>query len=306
MRALAVVFSVVLALLVSAAPAGAARDRTSPTTPTNLRVTALTDTSVSLAWDAASTKQSNWWYCVQHNFTGCVRVDPPSTTHTRPLQIPGKTYTFSVYAVDVNGNRSGNSNAVTVSTPADTTPPSPAPVLSLVAVYPTRISLSWTSSKDNVGQVFYTLTKDGVAMNPGAINYRQTTLLDVAPATSHTFQVIATDTSGNAVHSNVLSVTTPPATDTVAPTAPANLTLNPNSSSPEIWLDWTTSTDDADPPGLILYDVYQNGVFAEHGSIGAGETIVYCDFTGPTEVVVRAVDTSGNVSGPSNAITFDC
>ncbi|MGH3862847.1 hypothetical protein [Actinokineospora sp.] len=87
---------------------------------------------------------------------------------------------------------------------------------------------------------------------------------------------------------------------------PTNLTLNPNSGSPEIWLDWTTSTDDTDPPNLILYDVYQNGVFAEHGSIGAGETIVSCDFTGPTDVVARAVDTSGNVSGPSNAITFDC
>jgi len=66
------------------------------------------------------------------------------------------------------------------------------------------------------------------------------------------------------------------------------------------------ATDDTDTPNLILYDVHQNGVFAEHGSIGAGETIVYCDFTGTTEVVVRAVDTSGTVSGPSNAITFDC
>lgn len=75
---------------------------------------------------------------------------------------------------------------------------------------------------------------------------------------------------------------------------------------PEIWLDWAPSTDNTDTPNLIRYDVCQNGVSAEHGSIGAGETIVYCVASGPAEVVVRAVDTSGYVSGPRNAITFDC
>ncbi|HVK21261.1 MAG TPA: fibronectin type III domain-containing protein [Actinokineospora sp.] len=306
MRALAVLAAVVLALFVPVAQAGAAPSRTSPTAPTNLRVTALTDTSVSLAWDAASSKQSNWWYCVQRDFSGCVRVDPPTTTHTRPLMIPATTYRFSVYAVDVNGNRSANSNSVTVTTPADTTPPSPVPVLGLVAVYPTRISLSWTSSKDNISQVWYSLIMDGTPLTVDQIGVGSSTLVDVAPATTHTFQVTARDASGNTVRSNVLTVTTPPVTDTVAPTAPTNLTLSPESGAPEIWLDWTTSTDNADSPNQIMYDVYQNGVFAEHGIIGAGETVVYCVASGPTVVDVRAVDTSGNVSGPSNAITVDC
>ncbi|WP_436498701.1 fibronectin type III domain-containing protein [Actinokineospora sp. HUAS TT18] len=306
MRALAIVVAVVLALFVPAAQAGATRGGTPPTTPTNLRITALTDTSVTLAWDAASSKQSTWWYCVQHNFTGCVRVDPPNTTHTRPLMLPGHTYTFSVYAVDSSGKRSADSNAVTVTTPADTTPPSPAPILNLVAVHPMRISLSWTRSKDNISQVTYTLFKDGVAISPGHIGFESITLLDIAPESTHTFQVTARDMSGNSVQSDVLTVTTPAATDTVPPTAPTNLTLSPSAGSPEIWLEWTPSTDNADPQNQIMYDVYLNGVFAEHGAIGGDNTIVYCETSGPTEVVLRAVDTSGNVSGPSNAIIFDC
>ncbi|GAA4411127.1 hypothetical protein GCM10023148_03320 [Actinokineospora soli] len=302
MRSQAILLSALLTLLLPV-PAGAG---TAPKAPTNLRVTALTDTSVTLAWDAASSKQSNWWYCVQHNSTGCMRVDPPTTTVTRPLGIPATTYTFSVYAIDANGNRSASSNAVTVSTPADTTPPSPAPVLTLTAVHPMRVSLAWTSARDNVSQVFYTLSMDGVPVSANQLGLGSSTLLDLAPESTHTFQVTAKDSSGNAVHSNVLTVTTPAATDTVAPSAPTNLTLSPESSSPEIWLDWTPSTDNADTQDLILYDVYQNGVFDEHASIGAGETIVYCAASGPTEVVVRAVDTSGNASPPSNPITFDC
>ncbi|RZS44888.1 hypothetical protein EV193_101768 [Herbihabitans rhizosphaerae] len=306
MRGSTIVVAIALSLLVSAAPAGAVRDRSAPGTPTNLRVTALTETSVSLAWDPARDNSSNWWYCVQHNFSGCIGVDPPKTTLTRPLLIPDHTYTLSVYAIDANGNRSGDSNAVTVTTPPDTTPPSPAPVLSLVAVRPTRISLNWTSSKDDISQVFHTLEMDGAPVTSGQIGLGAYTLLDVVPGSTHTFQVTAKDASDNAVRSNVLTVTTPPVTETVPPTAPTNLTLSSESGAPEIWLDWTPSTDNADAPNLILYDVYLNGVFAEHGIIGGDETIVYCVAGGPTKVELRAVDTSGNVSGPSNAIMFDC
>lgn len=55
-----------------------------------------------------------------------------------------------------------------------------------------------------------------------------------------------------------------------------------------------------------MYDVFLNGVHEEHMSIGAGDGIVYCVNSGPTTVVLRAVDTSGNVSEPSNSIVFDC
>jgi hypothetical protein len=47
----------------------------------------------------------------------------------------------------------------------------------------------------------------------------------------------------------------------------------------------------------------------DDGVIGSGGTIAYCRTAagaGPTEIVVRAVDTSGNESAPSNVAHFDC
>ena len=46
--------ALIIGTLAIAAPAGAARDRRAPTTPANMRITAATTTSVSLAWDAST------------------------------------------------------------------------------------------------------------------------------------------------------------------------------------------------------------------------------------------------------------
>jgi chitodextrinase len=295
----------VLGIAIGATVAGAARDRTPPTTPANLRITATGPTSISLAWDRSTDNSRNFWYCVQQGSSGCFRVDPPQTTFTRSGLAPDRTYTFSVYAIDAVGNRSGNSNSVSYTTPPDTTPPSPAPVLTATSVLPTRISLSWTASVDNVSQVYYTLFLDGNEYFGGEIGVRERTILDLSPSTTYAFKITASDVSGNTVESNLLSVTTPAVTDTEAPTVPTNLRLSSESSPPEIWLDWDQSTDNTDPQSQILYDVYINGEL-DHAALGRGDTITYCVAPGPNAIVVRAVDSSGNMSGPSNEIVFDC
>ena len=273
------------------------------TAPTNLRITGSSTYGISLAWDAAKGGSSTWWYCVQVDGAGCYRVDPPATTFTRSGLMPGRTTTWTVIVVNANGNRSAPSNAVTFTTPPDTTPPSPAPSLSPVAVYPTRISVTWTASKDDTSQVSYTLWYDGVPQSSA-------TILHVAPETAHQLRVTASDAFGNTASSNVLSVTTPGVTDTLAPTAPTNVTLGPESTSPEAWLSWTQSTDDSDPQSLILYEIYFDGVInpVNDGNIGYPAAVAYCppDASGPMTIVVRAVDTSGNSSGPSNEVHFTC
>jgi hypothetical protein len=292
-------------VLAAAVLVGTAAARGGPSTPTNLRITGSTDTSVSLAWDA-SRGSSNFWYCVQRNASGCVRVDPPRTTMTWPNLPPNTTSTFSVYAISSAGHRSGNSNSVTYTTPPDTTPPSPTPQLTLTSVRPTYFSVTWSPSTDNVSQVFYTLFVDGAPQFSGAIGVRSWVILDRTPETTYLVRVRAADASGNFVESDTVAVTTPAVTDHEAPTAPTNFTLSPESSPPEIWTDWTQSTDNVDPQSDILYDVYFNGVFVEHAALGGGSTITYCLDPGPTVVTLKAVDSSGNVSGPSNEIVFDC
>jgi len=293
-----------LGLLLYVSPAAAARDRTAPTSPTNLRITATTPTSISLAWNASS-DSGTFWYCVQPGSSGCFRVDPPQT-FTHPKLAPDRTHVFSVYAIDSAGNRSANSNSVSYTTPPDTAPPSPPPALAATAVHPTRISVSWTASVDATSQVWYTLFVDGVPRGSDLIGYRGTTILHLEPSSTHTFRVTARDALGNTTESNVLSVTTPAATDSTPPTAPANLRFSSETSPPEAWLDWDQSVDDTDPQSLILYEVYLNGVRTDDGVIGGDETVTFCREPGPTTIVLRAVDTSGNTSPPSNEILFSC
>jgi chitodextrinase len=290
----------VAALLFTSAAAG--KGGPSPTGPTNLRITASTATSVSLAWDAAKNGGTNWWYCVQSNGAGCFRVDPPTTTFTHPSLWPGTTYTFTVVTVSSSGQRSAQSNAVTFTTPADTTPPS-APELSTTAVFPTRVHLSWTQSVDSRTQVSYTVFVDGSPLSSEFID--STAVAYLSPSSTHVFKVVARDYFGNSTDSNVLTVTTPPATESIPPTAPTNLHLSPETSAPEIWLDWDAASDNFDPPGQILYQVFVNGELART-AIGYTDEIVYCQTTGANAITVRAMDTSGNVSAFSNETVFDC
>jgi chitinase len=296
-------------VFVSAAPANRPPpppgDTTPPTAPTNLRITASSDTSISLAWDPAKGGSTNWWYCVQTDGAGCFRVDPPQTTFTMSNLLPGRTTIWTVIAIDVNGHRSAPSNSVTYTTPPDTTAPSPAPTLTTTSVYPTRISVSWTASVDNTSQVYYTLFVDGGPYFD-TIGSRDVTVLYLSPSTTHELKVTARDRYDNTAQSNLLSVTTPAKTDNVAPTAPTNLRFGPETAPPEAWLNWDQSTDDTDPQSQILYEVYLNGQRFDDGVIGHGSTVTYCRTEGPTEIVLRAVDTSGNVSAPSNQLLFSC
>jgi hypothetical protein len=272
--------------------------------PTNLRITASSDYSISLAWDAAKGSSSTWWYCVVRDGLGCLRVDPPQTTLSLSKLWPGRTTMYTVVTVDLNGHRSAPSNSVTHTTPPDTTPPSPAPVVSLQNAWPTRIMVSWTLARDELTQTWHDLYIDGVVhfeafLTPWTIFY-----LD--PESTHTFQVKARDYFGNTVESNVLTVTTPPKTDNNAPTAPTNLQFSSETAPPELWLTWNQSSDDTDSASLILYETYLNGVLVPDGGVGGTNTIAYCRDIGPTTVVLRAVDTSGNRSGPSNELSIDC
>jgi len=283
-------------------------DKQAPTTPTNLRITASSDTSVSLAWNASTDNSTNWWYCVQVDGSGCRRVDPPTTTFTQSNLIPDRTRIWTVYAIDAAGNRSVSSNPVTHTTPPDTTPPSPPPTLTAAAVHPWRITVVWSESFDNVThEPSYTLYLNGLQVWDSIV-YRHFLALNLSPSTAYEFKITARDGAGNVAEGDVLTVTTPPKTDFVAPTAPTNVTLGFQSSTGEAWLTWDPSTDDTDPQSQLFYAVYFNGVsHDDDGALGSNGTIAYCRAAvGPTEIVVRAIDTNGNVSAPSNAIPFDC
>jgi len=294
-------------LLLAAAPATAWRDRTPPTTPSDLRITAATDTSVSLAWNKSTDNASNFWYCVQRNGGGCIRVNPPQTTFTWPKLLPDTEHTFSVYAIDAAGNRSGNSNTVSHTTPPDVTPPTPQPNLTVTELFPTRVTVAWPAPVDNISpQVWFTLFVDGKVFGyVDQLGPPTATVAGLTPGETLELQVTIRDASGNVNAGEVLSVTTPAAQDNVPPTAPTDLRVTSQSRDNEIWLAWTQSTDNMDAQADLRYDIFLDGV-REFGGQPGGRTIVTCVSDGPTEIFIKAVDTSGNVSERSNIDTFDC
>jgi hypothetical protein len=189
--------------------------------------------------------------------------------------------------------------------PPDTTAPSPPPTLSVTSLSPTRLSLAWPMPIDNVSQVWTTLLVNGSPYFTDQLGPPSAIVGNLTPATTYALQATVRDAFGNVAEGEVLTVITPAITDTQAPTAPANVRVLSSSYPPDIVLGWDQSTDNSDLQAQIRYEVFLNGVSG--GSvIGVGRSFFSCPAVGPTEIVMKAFDTSGNRSGPSNTPTFDC
>jgi chitodextrinase len=279
-------------------PAFAAKDRMPPTKPTNLRVTATTAYNVTLNWDPSTDNSGAFSYKVWVSYGQTYTVSQTQTSFTFFL-VPENTYSFYVYAVDGSGNKSSKSNTVSATLPADTTPPT-APVLSLVDVNPTNVSLAWTPATDDGPYLFYQVFVNG---NPDVDAGTSTSAVvqGLTPETRYVLTVKARDLYGKNVSapSNEITVTTDANNpdDAEAPTAPGNL-VGWDMGCGEVWLFWTESFDNQTAQQDIVYEVYVNGVF-DHSIKGTDRTILYGTINGENTFTVFAVDSAGNRSAPA-------
>jgi hypothetical protein len=305
-RAAGAALALVLGLVVVGSVA-AARDRTPPTTPTNLRVTSLTQTSVMLAWNP-STAKSSFSYSVNMNGQSFT-VPQTRTSYTIDWLSAGRTYTFYVTAVDSSLNTSGKSNVVTVTTPPDTAAP-PAPVLSGVVRGPSQVRLEWNRVKDDTSAfVTYRIFANGAQVTQHLNWYGETTVVlrHLKPSTTYAFTVKALDQDQNTSTSNAVTLTTEATTDVTPPSAPTNVRIVGSFGCPEFFVGWTQSTDDTDPQSAIEYEIYVNGVISPLPvSAGVDEDFVYATASGENVFTVKAVDRAGNTSQASNAVTEIC
>lgn len=278
----------------------AARDRTPPSAPANLRVTGKTTSSVSLAWNPSTDNSGSFSYKIRNSLGYEIAVPQGYTSFTWTSNLyAGQTYSFHVYAIDGAGNKSKNSNAVTVTLPANTMPPS-TPAVSVIDVGPTHISLAWSSTGG--GQTLrYLVFKNG-NLDRQATAETSGTFYLLEPQTTHTFTVQAKDGAYTSPPSNALTVTTEPRNpnDTTSPTMPANMWTDYWGGN-ELQLIWDQSVDDLDPQSIIRYDVYLNGVLDDI-RVGSGRSHIYI-VQGLNTITVIAVDTAGNESAGAT-ITF--
>lgn len=293
------------ALLATAATA--ARDRRPPTKPGNLRATAKTLTSVSMAWNASTDNSGGFTYRVRlWGDPTVVTLPQTQTSYTWTGLRPGVQHYFFVEAVDGSGNKA-TSDLLVVTTPRDTTPPSAPGNVRVDNVTASQVSLSWDASTDDSGPVdLYQVSVSPVAGNVVPTGATSATVTGLAPSTTYSFTVRARDAGWNfSAPSSAVTATTGASTDVTPPSAPTNLTVSDQSSC-EIVVRWTQSTDDQDPQSAIRYRLFSSGRpdpnFA--GVIGTDRWVSY-GFAGANTFVLYAVDSAGNVSAPSNAVTHE-
>ena len=228
-----VAVTAVTAAVALAVPA-AASAATAPGQPTNLVATAVTETSVSLAWNPP-TGPAATRYTVSMWVADYIQQVAASTTPTAVVGglRRGTTYRFAVTAFDAAGGSSPGSAWLKVTTaPGDAIPPTPPgqPVASEVTT--TSVKLRWGFSSDaNAVDRYLVYRVDGttltqVATSPGHPPSLMAVVTGLTPQTTYRFVVRAEDPIPNlsapssTVEVTTLAVgpTTPPPT---TPTTPA-------------------------------------------------------------------------------------
>ena len=284
------------------APTAPCRDAAAPSSPSSLRMTYRTPTSISLSWRAADDNDRVTRYGV---YVDAVLVgDATSEAYTFADLRCGRNYTLAVDAVDATGNRSAPATTMiaTRACPDGTSPTSPAVIVNGSTT--TSVSLGWRSATDNIGVAGYELwVQDRMV---GRLNARKRSYVfgGLDCGSTYVTGVIAYDASGNrssgttltTATSSCASTTPPPTGDTTPPSAPATLTAS-SSAPTAITLAWPAATDNI---GVTEYAVYVGSTRV--GSTGTTSYVVSGLTCGTSyQVSVDAADAAGNRSAKTSA-----
>ena len=282
-------------------------DTISPSTPSGLAASAVTQTSLSLTWNASSDNVQVTGYDVYRNGT---KVASSSATSVAQAGLAcGSAYQFAVAARDAAGNTSPRAQ-LTASTsacatpppappppppPADTTPPSVPSGLRVSSASATSVSLTWNPASDNVAVVGYRTYVDrayaATSSQPGA------TLSGLRCGTAYTFEVDAFDAEGNASARAAITGSTAACQDTQAPSPPSGIVTSSRTQT-SIALTWSASSDDVAVTG---YGLYRNGTQVATSSTTSGIFAGLACNTNYT-LAIDAYDAAGNHSAKSTLL----
>jgi len=199
---------------------GVQPDLEAPSSPENLRTTAVTADSISLQWDAATDNVGVTGYRVSRD------GQPITTVGNTSLNDIGlesaTTYTYRVLALDAAGNESAavTINVATNPGPGDTEAPTSPLNLRVTTVTSDSISLAWDAASDNVGVTGYRVSRGGqfvtTVSSPG---FTDSGLQD---GTTYAYGVVAVDDAGNRSVETIINATTSIANSVPADSAPAD------------------------------------------------------------------------------------
>ncbi|GAA4209429.1 hypothetical protein GCM10022252_75960 [Streptosporangium oxazolinicum] len=262
---------------------GPSPDETPPSVPSELRLTGMTPTSVTVAWDAASDNVGVVGYGVYLN--GVSEGDQGGRTKTFTGLTPGLSYNVQVDAYDSKGNRSERAE-LTVTPINDTTPPD-VPVVRVAALGAGTISVAWDTPADQSVVVGYGVYRNGAKVGADQVA-RLKTFTGLTTGAVYTIGVDAIDLLGNRSAKGTRTLRAQ--ADTTPPTLPGGVHVVAATKT-SVTVAWTASSDDN--AGVAGYGLYLGA--AKQAEI---PSTVYT-FTGLTPGIlysfgVDAVDGLGN------------
>ena len=179
-------------------------DTQAPTQPGSLTATALSSSSVKLAWTASSDNRGVAGYRIYRG--GTLVTTTTSLTWTDTGLTPGTAYGYEVRAYDAAGNVSTAATASATTSAGDTTAPSAPGNLTATLAQRRRVNLAWSAATDNVGVAGYRVYRNGTQVTQvTARSFR-----DTPGRGTYTYTVKAFDAAGNVGSpSNAVTVTVP-------------------------------------------------------------------------------------------------
>jgi chitodextrinase len=280
-------------------------DLTVPSTPTNVSISSIGATSLTLSFTCSTDNIGITGYNIYANgsTTPIWYNDSTQSSGTINASITGllqnTSYYFTVKARDAAGNFSvgANSATITTNTSSDTIAPTAPTSASASNVSFATLTLNWIASTDNVGVTNYLVYKNGVLLATlgNVITYDVTGL---TASTAYAFTIYAKDAAGNTSNvSNTVNVSTIAGSgDTTPPSMPTDLWTQAFGDYLEIY--WTASTDNI---GVVGYDLeFSYSPTGPWNNLGS-TTDSFFGFLGFYDtyyyIRVKANDNSGNTSG---------
>lgn len=226
---------------------------------------------------------------------------PTWSTRTVNVDLVAGANTIRLTADTANGGP--NVDRLRVAAPADverpTTPGQPV----CGDIGETSMTLDWPPSSDNVGVIAYDIYHLGNQKATAAAPPFQ--LTGLSPDFEYSWSVFARDAAGNVSETSPLAVCkTLPINDPNPPTAPGNLTHS-NVTQTSVNLSWSAASDDRGVTSYQVLDASDAVIHTVSGNPPAtSDTVPNLTCATAYTLRVRARDAAGNVSGPSNAVSF--
>ncbi len=274
-----------------------APDTSAPSAPTGLAASAVTSSSVTLSWTAATDNYGVAGYYVYRNGSQVGAPSGPSFTDTSLL--PSTAYSYTVKAADAAGNLSVASAALSVTTSAGN---------SATVYYKKGFATPYIHFRPTGGTW---TTAPGVAMPDSEVPGHAKYTVNLGSAT--VLEAVFNNGSGTWDNNNGGNYFFPsgtstfasgtitagaPVVDSTPPSAPSNL-ASPSKTPNSVSLAWTASTDNV---GVTGYSVFRDGLqvgtptSTSFTDVGLASSTAY-------SYTVKARDAAGNTSVASTALS---